>query len=198
MFLSVSLELLLYLIFFFVFLFYLFYVLVSLFSFFFFFKQKTAYELRISDWSSDVCSSDLCARRAARAARSSWRSPVSTPPPVHGAAPAGSALLRADASLHRAYGSRQSVRRAFRCAVLRQLANRHPATVIQPVPVAAARCCCAFHCAGVRPQLPVAADRAGSRLRPPGNTDRDRQPRRSLRGHDQKPSAPHRGVPCAR
>src|SRR3546814_10043601 len=26
---------------------------------FFFFKQKTAYEVRISDWSSDVCSSDL-------------------------------------------------------------------------------------------------------------------------------------------
>src|SRR3546814_9650994 len=30
--------------------------------FFFFFKQKTAYEMRISDWSSDVCSSDLPAR----------------------------------------------------------------------------------------------------------------------------------------
>src|SRR3546814_4804870 len=29
------------------------------FSIFFFFKQKTAYEMRISDWSSDVCSSDL-------------------------------------------------------------------------------------------------------------------------------------------
>src|SRR3546814_4655406 len=29
------------------------------FYFFFFFKQKTAYEMRISDWSSDVCSSDL-------------------------------------------------------------------------------------------------------------------------------------------
>src|SRR3546814_8209902 len=28
-------------------------------SLFFFFKQKTAYEMRISDWSSDVCSSDL-------------------------------------------------------------------------------------------------------------------------------------------
>src|SRR3546814_6029254 len=28
-------------------------------SIFFFFKHKTAYELRISDWSSDVCSSDL-------------------------------------------------------------------------------------------------------------------------------------------
>src|SRR3546814_9041062 len=31
--------------------------------FFFFFKQKTAYEMRISDWSSDVCSSDLPAWR---------------------------------------------------------------------------------------------------------------------------------------
>src|SRR3546814_9767960 len=29
------------------------------FALFFFFKQKTAYEMRISDWSSDVCSSDL-------------------------------------------------------------------------------------------------------------------------------------------
>src|SRR3546814_5353818 len=33
----------------------IFIVLIS----FFFFKQKTAYEMRISDWSSDVCSSDL-------------------------------------------------------------------------------------------------------------------------------------------
>src|SRR3546814_6655279 len=31
---------------------------------FFVFKQKTAYEMRISDWSSDVCSSDLFARHA--------------------------------------------------------------------------------------------------------------------------------------
>src|SRR3546814_5269966 len=30
---------------------------------FFFFKQKTAYEMRISDWSSDVCSSDLRSSR---------------------------------------------------------------------------------------------------------------------------------------
>src|SRR3546814_15546943 len=36
--------------------------------FFFFFKQKTAYEMRISDWSSDVCSSDLRTRRPRR-----WR-----------------------------------------------------------------------------------------------------------------------------
>src|SRR3546814_11661431 len=34
---------------------------------FFFFKQKTAYEMRISDWSSDVCSSDLHAMRRAGA-----------------------------------------------------------------------------------------------------------------------------------
>src|SRR3546814_2594963 len=32
---------------------------------FFFFKQKTAYEMRISDWSSDVCSSDLREANAA-------------------------------------------------------------------------------------------------------------------------------------
>src|SRR3546814_4745063 len=33
---------------------------------FFFFKQKTAYEMRISDWSSDVCSSDLISGVLAR------------------------------------------------------------------------------------------------------------------------------------
>src|SRR3546814_4963222 len=40
---------------------YLLYILLLCISllFFFFFKQKTAYEMRISDWSSDVCSSDL-------------------------------------------------------------------------------------------------------------------------------------------
>src|SRR3546814_10585744 len=36
--------------------------MISCVAIFFFFKQKTAYEMRISDWSSDVCSSDL--RRA--------------------------------------------------------------------------------------------------------------------------------------
>src|SRR3546814_9896450 len=35
----------------------------------FFFKQKTAYEMRISDWSSDVCSSDLARLFAVDAAR---------------------------------------------------------------------------------------------------------------------------------
>src|SRR3546814_1815941 len=40
---------------------------------FFFFKQKTAYEMRISDWSSDVCSSDLASSDA-------WRGPVQPAP----------------------------------------------------------------------------------------------------------------------
>src|SRR3546814_2618271 len=42
------------------------FVLCILCSFFFFFKQKTAYEMRISDWSSDVCSSDLLDRPRGR------------------------------------------------------------------------------------------------------------------------------------
>src|SRR3546814_1160645 len=36
---------------------------VFFFLFILFFKQNTAYEVRISDWSSDVCSSDLIVRR---------------------------------------------------------------------------------------------------------------------------------------
>src|SRR3546814_5507473 len=41
----------------------------------FFVKQKTAYEMRISDWSSDVCSSDLVA---------DWPDAVPPPLPAHG------------------------------------------------------------------------------------------------------------------
>src|SRR3546814_6358651 len=37
---------------------------LELYCCFFFFKQKTAYEMRISDWSSDVCSSDLLLRES--------------------------------------------------------------------------------------------------------------------------------------
>src|SRR3546814_1580613 len=46
---------------------------LSLFGFVFFFKQKTAYEMRISDWSSDVCSSDLLLRGVLRSPRSGRR-----------------------------------------------------------------------------------------------------------------------------
>src|SRR3546814_8929195 len=41
------------------FLLFLFFPSILVFFFFFFFNQKTAYDVRISDWSSDVCSSDL-------------------------------------------------------------------------------------------------------------------------------------------
>src|SRR3546814_6316307 len=51
---------------------------------FFFFKQKTAYEMRISDWSSDVCSSDLQIRS-----------------PIHVAPPARHAHLPSSAVSHR-------------------------------------------------------------------------------------------------
>src|SRR3546814_6977312 len=40
---------------------------------FFFFKQKTAYEMRISDWSSDVCSSDLVGLSTQRTLRDALR-----------------------------------------------------------------------------------------------------------------------------
>src|SRR3546814_10721327 len=60
---------------------------------FFFFKQKTAYEMRISDWSSDVCSSDLgfapCPCRAATT-RANRR---------HGEVKGGRFFLRAEKSV---------------------------------------------------------------------------------------------------
>src|SRR3546814_8144613 len=57
-------------------------------GYFFFFKQKTAYEMRISDWSSDVCSSDLlrwawqCQEKwsPARETRAPAEESVRTPP----------------------------------------------------------------------------------------------------------------------
>src|SRR3546814_15697927 len=49
----------------------------------FFYKQKTAYEMRISDWSSDVCSSDL--QRRYRLAAQIRGAPIRTPSePGHG------------------------------------------------------------------------------------------------------------------
>src|SRR3546814_20987389 len=48
---------------------------------FFFFKQQTAYELRISDWSSDVCSSDLPPSRASTSSRTSYSSPPASSSP---------------------------------------------------------------------------------------------------------------------
>src|SRR3546814_18821855 len=62
--------------------------------FFFFFKQKTAYEMRISDWSSDVCSSDLVqqtsATRARLRSRQAWKN---RPAQINGARTSGTARL---------------------------------------------------------------------------------------------------------
>src|SRR3546814_93054 len=56
---------------------------------FFFFKQKTAYEMRISDWSSDVCSSDLL-----------WVGPDPDRPPVSASSPVAD-FTRGDACRNR-------------------------------------------------------------------------------------------------
>src|SRR3546814_11216869 len=59
---------------------------------FFFFKQKTAYEMRISDWSSDVCSSDLggqpVPQAAAELARAAARPPDDVAAPISSSAAA--------------------------------------------------------------------------------------------------------------
>src|SRR3546814_10045276 len=52
----------------------------KLYLLFFFFKQKTAYEMRISDWSSDVCSSDLFCPGSVRGMKLHFR-PVGKPAP---------------------------------------------------------------------------------------------------------------------
>src|SRR3546814_1163232 len=65
-----------------------------MFLLFFFFKQKTAYEMRISDWSSDVCSSDLPGRGtdggvARRNRRDRLSDRLGQPRPLHRAPPGG-------------------------------------------------------------------------------------------------------------
>src|SRR3546814_6797187 len=54
-----------------------------------FFKQKTAYEMRISDWSSDVCSSDLMAAHAASAYAEPVKGDVAAGTVSQGTAPPG-------------------------------------------------------------------------------------------------------------
>src|SRR3546814_8409615 len=56
---------------------------------FFFFKQKTAYEMRISDWSSDVCSSDLAALALSGLLAAAGPTPSSAYQPPVFAAPEG-------------------------------------------------------------------------------------------------------------
>src|SRR3546814_9409413 len=57
-------------------------IVIVLRMFVFFFKQKTAYELRISDWSSDVCSSDLYARCCGQASGEEGSARIEPPDPL--------------------------------------------------------------------------------------------------------------------
>src|SRR3546814_3600806 len=61
----------------------------------FFFKQKTAYEMRISDWSSDVCSSDLSTNRRRLAARRVRPSGAVVPPRARAKGTASTAMAMA-------------------------------------------------------------------------------------------------------
>src|SRR3546814_10379032 len=65
--------------------------------FFFCFKQKTAYEFRISDWSSDVCSSDLMRDCVVKAEKSGGLRVVCGPAAAfvrcHGASPCGQSRI---------------------------------------------------------------------------------------------------------
>src|SRR3546814_10709618 len=71
----------------------------------FFFKQKTAYELRISDWSSDVCSSD---RKQLRA-RPQYQRARTPPPRLYGGA--DPCRLARTAAAHRDRGGLRSEER---------------------------------------------------------------------------------------
>src|SRR3546814_17747 len=77
--------------------------------FFFFFKQKTAYEMRISDWNSDVCSSDLVAGDDADAIPPSTMThpPASALPDASIATPVlrGARLLRCNVRPRRRIGA---------------------------------------------------------------------------------------------
>src|SRR6056297_3383489 len=55
--------------------------------FFFFFKQKTAYEILRSDWSSDVCSSDLASVRTKKTRLVASTSPSTLRPPTNWVTP---------------------------------------------------------------------------------------------------------------
>src|SRR3546814_20915469 len=85
---------------------------------FFFFKQKTAYEMRISDWSSDVCSSDLVSGSPAGAVRQSTSqsrssATIVTSPSTAAVQSAGSdELLLSSSSPHAAANSRNGTARS--------------------------------------------------------------------------------------
>src|SRR3546814_3917869 len=89
----------------------------------FFFKQKTAYEMLISDWSSDVCSSDL--------AHGTGLLPAGSRAPAHGGGPSGGRQRprrggAPDGTRPLAYGHGRG-RASFRCALRAAFEAARPA-----------------------------------------------------------------------
>src|SRR6059036_3512456 len=96
-----------------------------LYFFFFFFKQKTAYEITYGDWSSDVCSSDLCAVQFAPSDRlinsshnpGGWYGETLAPPMRSSSNPlTASAWSRMNSAGRRKRGPRASSRFSGSCA----------------------------------------------------------------------------------
>src|SRR3546814_4475903 len=78
---------------------------------FFFFKQKTAYEMRISDWSSDVCSSDLCADAGQELLQLAARRAPGFGKPDEGVAPLQHSLGEGERSRRRPLVAREDMQR---------------------------------------------------------------------------------------
>src|SRR3546814_7798970 len=100
--------------------------------YFFFLKQKTAYEMRISDWSSDVCSSDLHEAEDANVLADRWETlpkPLKSEPRVVIAYADRAAELRWEAasarSIEQALDARWDERPAARYGTL-PIARRQP------------------------------------------------------------------------
>src|SRR3546814_3259467 len=106
---------------------------------FFFFKQKTAYEMRISDWSSDVCSSDLAPGGLQPTADPNRRLPLRATASIDAAgadpaarAPSPDAISPSPASPHpasQAIPSRRVISLAMICSPRRIRADCHSAHV---------------------------------------------------------------------
>src|SRR3546814_2209599 len=97
----------------------------SVVHFFFFFKQKTAYELRISDWSSDVCSSDLRTGDRLYRRRRTGRSHPQVDPPAQAPPRSARAQARVAAEGRGLIAPTRLLRAGSRCNMLRFKGEPH-------------------------------------------------------------------------
>src|SRR3546814_8637002 len=97
--------------------------------FFFFFKQKTAYEMRISDWSSDVCSSDLSASQSSERGNDCCNN--CTVDHFSGAAPAGLIAPSCEHRCHIKVGRRRRPSLRKGCIVARRCRSEEHTSELQ-------------------------------------------------------------------